>query len=56
MVIPSAGKASPMKFWSLPDMIRSSVLFPDPFRPSTPIFAPGRNDSQISLRTTWSGW
>ena len=36
-------------------MIRSSVLLPAPFRPSTPILAPGRNESQMSLRTTWSG-
>ena len=44
-----------MKLVSSPAMMRSSVLLPEPFRPSTPIFAPGRNDSQMSLRTTWSG-
>jgi hypothetical protein len=33
-------------------MIRSSVDFPEPFRPSTPILAPGRNESQMSL-STW---
>ena len=31
-------------------MIRSSVLLPEPFRPSTPIFAPGKKDSEMSLR------
>ncbi len=36
-------------------MIRSSVLLPAPFAPSTPIFAPGRNASQMSLRTVLSG-
>ena len=53
--MPSAGHASPMNCWSSPAMIRSSVLFPEPFSPRTPILAPGRNDSQMSLRTTWSG-
>ena len=55
MLMPSDGKASPMNCVSCPAMMRSSVLLPDPFSPSTPIFAPGRNESQMSLRTTWSG-
>ena len=32
---------SPSKFLSMPAMIRSSVLLPEPLRPRTPIFAPG---------------
>ena len=31
-------------------MIFSSVLLPEPFRPSTPILAPGKKDSEMSLR------
>ncbi len=31
-------------------MIRSSVDLPDPFSPSTPILAPGKNDSEMSRR------
>ena len=37
---------------SRPAMIRSSVDLPAPFGPSTPIFAPGRNDSEMF----WSTW
>jgi len=40
MEMPCAGQASPMNDWSSPDMTRSSELFPAPFSPSTPIFAP----------------
>ena len=36
-------------------MIRSSVDLPEPLRPSTPIFAPGRNDSEMSFSTCLSG-
>ena len=36
-------------------MIRSSVDLPDPFGPSTPIFAPGRKLSEMSSRTRLSG-
>jgi hypothetical protein len=36
-------------------MTRSSELLPAPFKPSTPIFAPGRKDNQMSLSTTVSG-
>ncbi len=35
---------------SMPAMIFSRVLLPEPFRPSTPIFAPGKNDSEMFLR------
>ena len=31
-------------------MILSTVDLPEPFRPSTPILAPGKNDSEMSLR------
>src|SRR5262245_30311943 len=31
-------------------MIRNSVDFPAPFNPSTPIFAPGKNEREMSLR------
>src|SRR5512147_821671 len=31
-------------------MILSSVDLPEPFSPSTPIFAPGKNDSEMSFR------
>ena len=41
MRMPSAGLASPKKSLSTPAMIRSSVDFPAPFEPRTPIFAPG---------------
>ena len=33
-------------------MIRSSVDLPAPFGPSTPIFAPCRNESEM-LASTW---
>src|ERR1044071_4384344 len=36
-------------------MIRSSVLFPAPLLPSTPILAPGQNDSQMPLRISRLG-
>ncbi len=36
-------------------MMRSNVLFPAPFAPRTPIFAPGRNASQMSSSTFLSG-
>jgi hypothetical protein len=36
-------------------MIRSRVDLPDPFGPSTPIFAPGRKDREMSSRTRLSG-
>ena len=40
---------------SLPAMIRRSVDFPAPFGPSTPIFAPGRNESEMFASTWRSG-
>src|SRR5258706_15035602 len=44
------GTTSPSKFFSSPAMILSSVDFPEPFRPSTPIFAPGKKLSEMFLR------
>ena len=40
---------------STPAMIRSRLLLPAPFAPSTPIFAPGRKYRVISSRITRSG-
>ena len=36
-------------------MTLSSDDLPAPFAPRTPIFAPGKNDSVMSLRTSLSG-
>ena len=36
-------------------MIRSRVDLPEPLRPSTPILAPGRKLSEMSLSTCLSG-
>ena len=36
-------------------MIRSSVDLPAPFGPRTPIFAPGRNESEMFASTWRSG-
>src|SRR5262245_28491946 len=55
MLTPCPGNASPVKSCSTPAMILSSVDLPAPLAPRTPIFAPGRNESQMSLRTTVSG-
>src|SRR5918994_4547757 len=55
MLTPWPGNASPVKLVSTPAMIFSSVDLPAPLAPSTPILAPGRKESQISLRTTVSG-
>ena len=52
---PAVGAASPWNSRSTPAMIRSSVLLPAPFAPSTPIFAPGRNASVIPSSSTRSG-
>lgn len=46
-----ASRASPSKFSSTPAIIFISVLFPAPFAPSTPIFAPGKKDRDTSLKT-----
>jgi hypothetical protein len=35
---------------SMPAMILSRVDLPEPFRPSTPIFAPGKKDKEMSFR------
>ena len=47
--------ALPLEVSSRPAMIRSSVDLPAPFGPSTPIFAPGRNDSEMFASTWRSG-
>ena len=47
---PGIGVASPSISLSTPAMIRSSVDLPEPFRPSTPILAPGKKDSEMSFR------
>src|SRR5690554_1074109 len=44
------GRASPSNSLSTPAMMRSRVDLPAPLRPSTPIFAPGKNDREMSLR------
>ena len=49
------GTASPSNSWSSPAMMRSRLDLPEPFRPSTPILAPGKNDSEMSLRMTRLG-
>ena len=36
-------------------MMRSSVDLPEPFKPNTPILAPGKNESEMSLRMTRLG-
>jgi len=41
-------RASPSNSVSSPAIIRSSVDFPAPFRPSTPILAPGKKLSDMS--------
>ena len=49
------GIASPSMSLSTPAMILSRLDLPEPFSPSTPILAPGKNDSEISLRMTRLG-
>ncbi len=41
---------SPSWLSSAPAMILSSEDFPEPLRPSTPIFAPGKKLSEMFLR------
>jgi hypothetical protein len=53
-VYPGASSASPLEGWSSPAMMRRTVDLPAPFGPTTPIFAPGRNDSVTSSRITLS--
>ena len=55
MLMPLRGIASPSISLSIPAMILSKVDFPEPFKPSTPIFAPGKKDSEISLRMYFLG-
>src|SRR3954469_9912998 len=50
MFRPGIGRASPWMSVSIPAMIFSSVDLPEPFRPSTPIFAPGKKDNEMSFR------
>ena len=49
------GRASPWNSVSRPAMIFSSVDLPEPLRPSTPILAPGKKESEISLRISRFG-
>jgi len=35
--------------------MRSTVDLPEPFKPSRPIFAPGKNDKEISLMIVFLG-
>src|SRR6218665_877257 len=44
------GMASPSYSLSTPAMIFRMVDLPEPFTPSTPILAPGKKDSEMSLR------
>ena len=48
--MPVCGRASPSKLVSVPAMMRSREDLPEPFRPSTPILAPGKNDRLMSRR------
>ena len=48
--MPGCGRASPSISVSRPAMMRSSELLPEPFRPSTPILAPGKKDREMSRR------
>ncbi len=48
--MPGCGRASPSISVSTPAMILSSVDLPAPFRPSTPIFAPGKKLSEMSRK------
>ena len=50
-----ASSATPDDGSSLPAMIRSTVDLPAPFGPSTPIFAPGKNDREMFASTCRSG-
>jgi hypothetical protein len=54
-VAPGASSAIPLDGSSRPAMIRSSVDFPAPFGPSTPIFAPGRNEREMFASTCRAG-
>ena len=47
---PGIGIASPSISLSTPAMIFSSDDLPEPLRPSTPILAPGKNESEMSFK------
>src|SRR5947199_154809 len=49
------GAASPSNSRSSPAMIFRRLDLPEPFNPSTPIFAPGKNESEMSFRITRLG-
>ncbi len=53
--MPGCARASPRMSVSTPAMMRSSVDLPEPFRPSTPILAPGKKDSEMSFRISRFG-
>ena len=53
--MPVAARASPLNSVSTPAMIRSSVDLPAPFRPSTPILAPGKKDNEMSFKISRFG-
>ena len=48
--MPGIGIAWPSKSLSMPAMIFSTVDLPAPFSPRRPIFAPGKNESEMFLR------
>ena len=51
---PGVSRASPFVTSSRPAMILSSVDLPMPLGPTTPILAPGKNDSVTSSKMTLS--
>src|ERR1700761_9746316 len=55
MFRPGIGVASPSYSLSTPAMIFSSVDLPEPFRPSTPILAPGKKLRDTPLRISRFG-
>src|SRR3954452_8002914 len=55
-VAPGSRIASPLLAWSSPAMIFSNDDLPVPFGPTTPIFAPCRNERVTLSRTTLSPW
>src|ERR1700761_3948370 len=55
MLRPGIGVASPSNSLSTPAMILSSVDLPEPFRPSTPILAPGKKLRDTPLRISRFG-
>jgi hypothetical protein len=50
MLMPACGRASPSYSLSRPAMILKSDDLPEPFKPSTPILAPGKKLRDMSLR------